>query len=213
MSRDFPSLDEIYGGGAEQADSEAAACEDAMNRAYDRGASAEQIIAALDAISTPPQQQEQSGEVVEAVRYGEEAAFRFQQSTATASQESAPGQEAVAFDDWWDKQGNWAEVNAASDDYAKAKLAWVAAQTTSTAIAAMVIKQAAEVAMKMGCAGRTIQDTHREILKLTPANAEAELEALMMKVAERSFTSGYNTANDEGAERLTAIVQSVIRKG
>jgi hypothetical protein len=38
-------------------------------------------------IATPPQQQEQSGEMAEAVRYGEEAAFRFQQSTATASQE------------------------------------------------------------------------------------------------------------------------------
>jgi hypothetical protein len=117
-----------------------------------------------------------------------------------ASQESAPEQEEVAFDDWWDKQGNWAEVNAASDDYAKAKLAWVAAQTTSTAIAAMVIQKAlnkveAKVHLYDGQMEGADHDDFirnewaagamRQLLKelrivLTPAAAEAGLEALMM---------------------------------
>jgi hypothetical protein len=64
MSRDCPSLDDIYGVGAEQADDEAAACEDAMNRAYDRGASAEQIIAALDSIQPQQEQSMKAGRYI-----------------------------------------------------------------------------------------------------------------------------------------------------
>jgi hypothetical protein len=108
-----------------------------------------------------------------------------------ASQESAPEQEEVAFDDWWDKQGNWAEVNAASDDYAKAKLAWVAAQTTSTATAAVVIRQAMEICDEV--AALVSSPDHRaacmgiknRILALTPANAEVALEALIAEAVEK----------------------------
>lgn len=82
------------------------------------------------------------------------------------------------------------------------------APPTSTAIAAMVIKQAAEVAMKMGCAGRTIQDTHREILKLTPANAEAELEALMMKAVDYAFDAARKPGRHW--EQRPAIVRRVL---
>jgi hypothetical protein len=130
---------------------------------------------------------------------------------------SAPGQEAVAFDDWWDKQGNWAEVNAASDDYAKAKLAWVAAQTTSTAIVALVIRQAAEIAEDYcsdmpDLAGHGHSVGLRDaILTLTPANAEAELEALMMRVAElrdQESAKGYMDAAYQVSD--AAIVRRVL---
>jgi hypothetical protein len=57
------------------------------------------------------------------------------------------------------------------------------ATPTSTAIAAMVIKQAADL-VRESLGGRAGDMLASEILALIPANAEAELEALMMKVAE-----------------------------
>jgi hypothetical protein len=78
-----------------------------------------------------------------------------------------------------------------------------------TSTAAMVIKQAAEV-VKCYASIRKQDQAVAEVMALLPANAEAELEALMMKVAEEAFTSGYDTANGEEAEDVPAIVRRVL---
>jgi hypothetical protein len=113
--------------------------------------------------------------------------------TATASQESVPGQEPVAW--------IYAENAGKGREYiTRAKPEWQNPQDladaevvitplyltppTSTAIAAMVIKQAAEavkqVVYSKGLAGTDTElACMRSILALTPANAEAELEALI----------------------------------
>jgi hypothetical protein len=138
--------------------------------------------------------------------------------TATASQESAPeaGGEArlVAYRAWLDDErgARWVFTLWPEDEHLE--VIWeplFLAPPTSTAIAATAIRQAAEVAMKMGCAGRTIQDTHREILKLTPAAAEAELEVLMMRVAElrdQESAKGYMNAAYQVSD--AAIVRRVL---
>jgi hypothetical protein len=68
------------------------------------------------------------------------------------------------------------------------------APPTYTAIAAMVIEQAAEIVAKHEDV--TWDLAMNEILALTPANAEAELEALMMKVAELSHKCGVQEGID-----------------
>jgi hypothetical protein len=128
--------------------------------------------------------------------------------TATASQESAPGQEVVASEIFKSYMKNCEDLRIAPDLYGAFQYAWdsaIAIHPTSTAIAAMVIKQAAEICREaatrflLAAEGADIHSQEHtqlrmnagvldvaasEILALTPANAEAELEALMMKVAE-----------------------------
>jgi hypothetical protein len=127
-----------------------------------------------------------------------------------------------------DPQGPYeAGFNDLHPEYKKAALsaihAWNnrVAPPTSTAIAARVIQTAAEVCEKWakeadhrGYEGDAAlyRKLKSEIASITPANAEAELEALMMKVAEASFTSGYDTANGEEAEDVPAIVRRVLEE-
>lgn len=145
--------------------------------------------------------------------------------TATASQESAPGQEAVAWHDPTNRNpGQSVTFDKASRDK------WphlypvplYLAPPTSTAIAAMVIKQAAEkceewakTAEHFGFDGDADQyrKLKSEILALTPANAEAELEALMIEATKRGMS--YEEANHEAGtgnmhEAATAIVRRVL---
>jgi hypothetical protein len=112
--------------------------------------------------------------------------------TATAPQESAPGQEAVAW--------IYAENAGKGREYiTRAKPEWqnpqdladaevvitplYLAPPTATAIAAMAIKQAANL-VRESLGGRAGDMLASEILALTPAGAEAELEALT-KIAKR----------------------------
>jgi hypothetical protein len=91
-----------------------------------------------------------------------------------------------------------------------------AAPPTSTAIAAMVIKQAAEILAGMRwCAIKLdhidlLSKAEQAILKLSPANAEAELEALMMKVAEEVHTVTMRTGGPVWDNDLRAIVRRVL---
>jgi hypothetical protein len=167
--------------------------------------------------------------------------------TATASQESAPGQEVVVetvarvFRDpelgvrveWLIEGGAGAcldQVLLASptkltndEGYGTVYLA----TPTSTAIAAMVIRQAAEICRvqaeyytKQRQNGGSdyvmgleegFRHSYQEILALTPANAEAELEALMMRVAElrdQESAKGYMDAAYQVSD--AAIVRRVL---
>jgi hypothetical protein len=125
--------------------------------------------------------------------------------TATASQESAPGQEAVVeavarvFRDpelgvrveWLIEGGAGAcldQVLLASptkltndEGYGTVYLA----PPTSTAIAATVIKQAVDICDEHICS--TWSQLRAAIAALTPASAEAELEALMKQCVEYAF--------------------------
>ena len=143
--------------------------------------------------------------------------------TATASQESAPGQEAVVETvarvlrdpelgvrvEWLIEGGAGAcldQVLLASptkltndEGYGTVYLT----PPTSTAIAAMVIKQAAtKVGYTWGVAAE------KTVLSVLPANAEAELEALMMKVAE-ALNKEFGAAKFHEHE-LPAIVRRVL---
>jgi hypothetical protein len=141
--------------------------------------------------------------------------------TATASQESAPdqsiydriaaryfgsapGQEAVA---WVRKEGSqfhfdWTSIKD-MQSVPDGKHSLFLAPPTSTAIAAMVIRQAAN------CCKAWMEpfDIQRKILALTPANAEAELEALMMKVAEEVR---YHMTLAEKPEELDANARRIV---
>jgi hypothetical protein len=87
---------------------------------------------------------------------------------------------------------------------------------TATAIAAMVIRQAAEILdsnmFEYTCkAGITKESMKAEILALTPAAAEAELEALMMKVATEAAQYGAYPLDGEWLlEHMRAIVRRVL---
>jgi hypothetical protein len=207
---------------------------------------------------TPPQQQEQSGEVVEwqgpwelqidSCMTGREGVHAFVNAkaihleytdggyrwklllpvptkrnkslrispatpTATASQESAPGQEAVRFIDVWKKYMP-APMPEDMQTYRWCETFWkegrqsISPPTSPAIAAAMVIKQAAEIASKkqkfaediLGsddigesesdawkAEAFTCKTIAREIAALTPANAEAELEALMKQCVEYAF--------------------------
>jgi hypothetical protein len=149
--------------------------------------------------------------------------------TATASQESAPGQEAVVeavarvFRDpelgvrveWLIEGGAGAcldQVLLASptkltndEGYGTVYLA----PPTSTAIAAMVIKQAVDICDEHICS--TWSQLRAAIAALTPDKAEAELEALMMRVAElrdQESAKGYMDAAYQVSD--AAIVRRVL---
>jgi hypothetical protein len=110
--------------------------------------------------------------------------------TATASQESVPEQEADAI--------NFILADGTHNVVAQRQLPQHAklylAPPTSTAIAAVMIRQAIKIAAKYRAGGAgsefdfgytsAANSIEEELRTLTPANAEAELEALMMKVAE-----------------------------
>jgi hypothetical protein len=84
------------------------------------------------------------------------------------------------------------------------------ATPTATAVAAMVIKQAADL-VRESLEGRAGDMLESEILALTPANAEAELEALMMRVAElrdQESAKGYMDAAYQVSD--AAIVRRVL---
>jgi hypothetical protein len=84
------------------------------------------------------------------------------------------------------------------------------APPTSTAIAAMVIKQAAKV-VKCYASIRKQDQAVAEVMALLPANAEAELETLMMRVAElrdQESAKGYMDAAYQVSD--AAIVRRVL---
>lgn len=95
------------------------------------------------------------------------------------------------------------------------------APPTSTAIAARVIRQAAKVCDRhheLAGQGKpqerlVIECLKEDLLALTPANAEAELEALMMKVAQAALDAQEEWPSHMKGDDLREIVQSVIRKG
>jgi hypothetical protein len=177
---------------------------------------------------------------------------------ATASQESAPGQEAVArmvhdfpaLSEFYAKHA-LGPMTAPSclccgettkvEDYAvrHAELPGIiickicksaTERPTSTAIAAMVIHEAtgmlrrlesefvdiAEVAVGNRAiipkCERAVKRIHDYLASLTPANAEAELEALMMKVANEAWKDGLwcGKKDDISGEPLPAIVRRVL---
>jgi hypothetical protein len=112
---------------------------------------------------------------------------------ATASQESARGQEAVEPYATFVRIGRYGggfRLVFHKEEPAENVDLFVA-PPTSTAIAAIAIKQAAGIvsafAKECYSVNATMSDLEvvaQDILALTPAGAEAELEALMMKVAE-----------------------------
>jgi hypothetical protein len=155
---------------------------------------------------------------------------------ATASQESAPGQEAVApigyidrlqLERWERLRGTEFEVQERAyigfstkpftSEMTDCTLAVYLTPPTSTAIAAMVIKEAAEA-----CRGRArtlpamaaveAEKCAHTVLALSPANAESELEALMMKVATAvaEESRGGIKADDYTLMLLRPIVRRVL---
>lgn len=153
----------------------------------------------------------ESGERDKKAALAKWAAILSHPHTATASQESAPeaGGEArpVAYRAWLDDERGARWVFTLWPEEEHLEVIWeplFLAPPTSTAIAAMVIKQAADGCREEAVLNRGIRDqgTDRDhyyffegqavaceelarwVDTLTPANAEAELEALMMKVAE-----------------------------
>jgi hypothetical protein len=137
----------------------------------------------LRTVSTPPQQQEQSGEAV---------AWIGEQDIITQDK---------ARSDYWKLQG-WKCIPL------------YLAPPTSTAIAAMVIKQAAGVCHQyFGTEYPELaQDIHDEILSITPANAEAELEALKY---DACINVAAELANEYGlpfgdSGKISAIVRRVL---
>jgi hypothetical protein len=77
----------------------------------------------------------------------------------------------------------------------------------------MVIRKAADIVVDRAHTpyAKNWDEVAETIRNLLPANAEAELEALMMKVGEAVMAK---TMYVEGRKPdLSAIVQSVIRKG
>jgi hypothetical protein len=154
---------------------------------------------------------------------------------ATASQESAPGQEAVApigyidrlqLERWDRLRGTEFEVQERAyigfstkpftSEMTDCTLAVYLAPPTSTAIAAMVIKQAAEILA--GMRWRAIKLDHidvlskaeQAILKITPANAKAELEARMMKVAKLVYAEFVKYGKTADLDIMNAIVRRVL---
>jgi hypothetical protein len=112
-----------------------------------------------------------------------------------ASQESAPGQEAVAEVVGVSMLGDNAplakHIQTLPGKSVEIGDKLYVAPPTSTAIAAMAFKQAANICNKRGNAEKDLSEAslaafnlEEQIKGLLPANAEAELEALMMKVAE-----------------------------
>jgi hypothetical protein len=190
------------------------------------------------AATTPPQQQEQSGEAVEwldeqwiddtcnkigdlyekagtpvnglaPVAQALREAFA-KGKAATASQESAPGQEAVASEIFKSYMKNCEDLRIAPDLYGAFQYAWdsaIAIHPTSTAIAVMAIKQAANL-VRESLGGRAGDMLASEILALNPANAEAELEALMMKAVDYAFDAARKPGRHW--EQRPAIVRRVL---
>jgi hypothetical protein len=151
-------------------------------------------------------------------------AFRKLFDAFRASQESAPGQEAVEPYATFVRIGRYGggfRLVFHKEEPAENVDLFVA-PPTSTAIAAVVIKQAAEICdeiirIEESSPGARAFAAHikDKILALTPANTEAELEALMMKVAEevrlqickaQRTTGDYYLSMDE----LVAIVRRVL---
>jgi hypothetical protein len=136
--------------------------------------------------------------------------------TATASQESAPGQEAV-----YQRRmigGGWHDVT--KDEFDRTvevhrRIVYLA-PPTSTAIAAMVIKQAVEALRDEIYPMDSLSKKESEallhaVISTLPANAEAELEALMMRVAElrdQESAKGYMDAAYQVSD--AAIVRRVL---
>jgi hypothetical protein len=83
--------------------------------------------------------------------------------------------------------------------------------TVQAAVAAFKGKAANLVRESLG--GRAGDMLASEILALAPADAEAELEALMMKVAEEALDAQEEWPSHLTGDELRAIVQSVTRKG
>jgi hypothetical protein len=122
---------------------------------------------------------------------------------ATASQESAPGQEAVASEIFKSYMKNCEDLRIAPDLYGAFQYAWdsaIAIHPTSTAIAAMVIKQAAEIAKSYCNYGYQQRQVEAAILALLPS-AEAELEALLKDAGRyRALREHFKFANDSAQE-------------
>jgi hypothetical protein len=124
-------------------------------------------------------------------------------ATATASQESAPGQEAVAG--FISTSGVFVPIDRTARN-ADELYGWKTVYftpPTSTAIAAMVIRQAAEALGKILNEWHDYSPgTHYERLQsllsnLTPANAEAELVKVIMKVINEA-----HEYTEEGVRRV-----------
>jgi hypothetical protein len=164
-------------------------------------------------------------------------AFRKLFDAVRASQESAPsnqdcegaslGQEVVRFIDVWKKYMP-APLPEEMQTYRWCETFWKEGRqsiTSPTSTAAMVIKQAAEcitstfneIKFKDNdtqlCVKAALGDALLKLKALTPANAEAELEALMMKVAEEALDAQEEWPSHLTGDEIRAIVQSVIRKG
>jgi hypothetical protein len=137
-------------------------------------------------------------EVEKRIKEGIDAIVEVERKRATASQESAPGQEAVAAStqepDLIHKLRGLAAMVESQEGWRPTvvdeAIAALSAPPTSTAIAAMVIKQAAEVVREWkrdyvlnDCCDQAQNNAciaiEQDILTLAPANTEAELEALI----------------------------------
>jgi hypothetical protein len=139
-----------------------------------------------------------------------------------ASQESAPGQEAVEPYATFVRIGRYGggfRLVFHKEEPAENVDLFVA-PPTSTAIAELAIKQAAEACEKVRQQSDNIKQSETcsaiktLILALTSAAAEAELEALMMKVADNSFALGFSMRGgylpDSFENDLRAIVRRVL---
>jgi hypothetical protein len=140
---------------------------------------------------------------------------------ATASQESAPeaGGEArpVAYRAWLDDERGARFVFTLWPEEEHLEVIWeplFLAPPTSTAIAARVIRQAAEACEKVRQQSDNIKQSETcsaiktLILALTPAAAEAELEALMMKAVDYAFDAARKPGRHW--EQRPAIVRRVL---
>lgn len=92
------------------------------------------------------------------------------------------------------------------------------APPTATAIAAMVIKQAAEAVRNVYAKSTQspdefgiLSDAANAVLAITPANAEAELSALMMEVAKAINEEHFLGGGDLSSEQMLIVVRQAIK--
>jgi hypothetical protein len=135
-----------------------------------------------------------------------------------ASQESAPGQEAVAEVVGVSMLGDNAplakHIQTLPGKSVEIGNKLYLAPPTSTAIAAMVIKQAADL-VRESLGGRAGDMLASEILALTPADAKAALEEFAVDMVKRGMS--YEEANHEAGtgemdEAARAIVHQVMQE-
>jgi hypothetical protein len=155
----------------------------------------------------------------------EEAASRASWLNGAAAPEAGGEARPVAYRAWLDDERGARWVFTPWPDEEHLEVIWeplFLAPPTSTAIAARVIRQAAKVCDRhheLAGQGKpqerlVIECLKEDLLALTPANAEAELEALMMKVAEAVNKEARDCLHWQGSHYVVCDtdIKAIVRR-